>query len=64
MKWKVRQSSLDDIKTLQERFNLNLTTAKILAGREVTDSNRIKFWLEEDVSFLHNPFLFEEMEDF
>ncbi len=64
MKWKVRQAQYDDIKTLQERYNVDLVSAKILAGRGIKEPNEAKFYMENDVSFLHNPFLFEDMEMF
>ena len=64
MKWKIRQAAFDDIRTLQERFGVNLVCAKILAGRGITSPEAVKFYLENDISFLHNPFLFEDMEAF
>ena len=64
MKWKIKQAAFDDIKALQERYALNLVSARILAGRGVVAPESVKFYLEGDISFLHNPFLFEDMEAF
>ena len=64
MKWKIRQAAYEDIKALQDRFALNLISARILAGRGVCSPDKVRFWLENDISFLHNPFLFEDMEFF
>ncbi len=64
MKWKIKQAAFDDIKALQDRFALNLVSAKILAGRGICAPEDVRFWLESDISFLHNPFLFEDMEPF
>ncbi len=64
MKWKIRQAAYEDIKALQDRFALNLVSAKILAGRGICAPQDARFWLESDISFLHNPFLFEDMEFF
>lgn len=64
MKWKIRQAAPQDIGLLQERFNLDLVSAKVLAGRGITKPDQVKFWLEEDISFLHNPFMFEDMQMF
>ncbi len=64
MKWIARQSSQTDIGLLQERLNLDLVSAKIMSGRGVSDVESARFYLENDVSFLHNPFLFEDMETF
>ncbi|MCQ2398451.1 MAG: single-stranded-DNA-specific exonuclease RecJ [Sphaerochaetaceae bacterium] len=64
MKWTSRTFSYSDIGVLQERYNLDLVSAKVFAGRGITDASRIKFYLENDISFLHNPFLFDDMETF
>ena len=64
MKWKTRQAAFDDIKALVDRFGLDLLSARILAGRGVCTPESAKFYLESDISFLHNPFLFEDMELF
>lgn len=64
MKWKMKQAAFDDMKALQDRFALDLISAKILAGRGIHTPDAAKFYLENDISFLHNPFLFEDMEMF
>lgn len=64
MKWKTRQAAFDDIKALVDRFGLDILSARILAGRGVCTPESAKFYLESDISFLHNPFLFEDMELF
>ena len=64
MKWKTRQAAFDDIKALVDRFGLDLLSARILAGRGICTPESAKFYLESDISFLHNPFLFEDMELF
>ena len=57
-------AAAQDIRSLQEHFNLKCLTAKVLAGRGITESRDVKFYLENDISFLHNPFEFEDMELF
>ncbi len=64
MKWTTRQAALEDVKALQERYSLGYIPARILSGRGVLTSSQVKFYLENDISFLHNPFLFEDMEIF
>ena len=64
MKWKTRQAAFDDIKALVDRFGLDFLSARILAGRGICTPESAKFYLESDISFLHNPFLFEDMELF
>lgn len=64
MNWKTRTAAEKDIRSLQGRFNLNQLTAKVLAGRGITEADQVKFYLENDISFLHNPFEFEDMDIF
>lgn len=61
MNWTNRNASVQDMAMLQSRFGVDTITAKILSGRGVTDPDQVKFFLENDVSFLHNPFEFEDM---
>ena len=49
MKWKIRQAAYEDIKALQDRFALNLISARILAGRGVCSPEKARFWLESDI---------------
>ncbi len=49
---------------LHDRFGVDLLTASILARREITEADQIRFFMESDVVHLRNPFLFEDMETF
>ncbi|MDR3200003.1 MAG: single-stranded-DNA-specific exonuclease RecJ [Spirochaetales bacterium] len=51
------------VRKIAERYQLNLLAASILARRGIEDPHDIMFYLETDSRFLHNPFLFVEMED-
>lgn len=62
-KWHKQDISPAEVKSLASRFEMDLLTASILLRREITDPEDIKFFLEKDIRFLHNPFLFVEMED-
>lgn len=64
MKWIARQSSQNAIGLLQDRLKTDLVSAKIMAGRGVENLPQARFYLENDISFLHNPFYFEDMEIF
>lgn len=64
MKWKVKDASFDDMGMLRERYGLDRISARILAARNRTSQEDVKFFLEKDISYLHNPFLFEDMEIF
>lgn len=50
------------VRELAKVHNLDLLTASILTRRGVTAPEKIAFFLEDDERFLHNPFLFPQME--
>lgn len=61
MKWEKPAIDPARVKKMHERYHIDLITASILERRGVSHTD-IRFYLEDDVSFLHNPFLFEDME--
>ncbi len=61
--WKKEDIDKETVKTLSDKYNTDLLTASILVRRGVTSSEQIKFFLERELFFTHNPFLFEEMEE-
>lgn len=63
MKWNKKEISKDVVKEIHQRFGCDLLTSSIFARRNLTKGNDILFFLEDDLRFLHNPFLFNEMED-
>ena len=63
MIWNKAEIDKDAVRALGERYSLDLLTAAILVRRGVETSESIKFFLERDIIFTHNPFLFEEMEE-
>jgi len=64
MEWKKDPVSVEDVRRLNELFGVDYITASLLARRGITKANQIEYFLEDDLSHLHNPFLFEEMEMF
>ncbi len=60
--WNKRPVSKDSVNELQEVFGIDPVTAAVLARRGVSEGAEIKFYLEKDLAYLHNPFLFEDME--
>jgi hypothetical protein len=62
MQWKKSPVSPKEVRNLHERYNVSLLTRAILARRGISGRNDVKFFLENDLSFLHNPFLFDDME--
>lgn len=61
--WVKRNINRDDVSDLYERFGVNALTAAILLRRGITEGEDIQFFLEDDLRFMHNPFLFAGMED-
>ncbi len=63
MIWNKKKIDSDSVKVLAKKYSLDLLTASIFSRRGITESEDMKFYLENDLRFTHNPFLFEEMED-
>ena len=63
MKWTKKNVSPQTVKELAVRFDLDLLAASVLARRGVTDPGELLYFLEDDPRYLHNPFLFNQMED-
>ncbi|WP_320130151.1 single-stranded-DNA-specific exonuclease RecJ [uncultured Sphaerochaeta sp.] len=63
MFWKKSPVSSQDVKHLHEQYGVDLLCASILARRGLTEGNTVKFFLENELTFLHNPFLFDDMEE-
>jgi single-stranded-DNA-specific exonuclease len=63
MKWMKREAPASAIKELCSRYGVDALTASILARRGITSPQDLLYFLEEDPRHLHNPFLFEGMED-
>lgn len=62
MKWEKPPIEGDKVRALAAAHNLDLLTASILTRREMTAPDQIAFFLEEDERYLHNPFIFPDME--
>ncbi len=63
MKWVKEQIDTGIVRSLGERFGIELLPASIFARRGITDPGEIQFYLEDDLKNLHNPFLFDGMDD-
>lgn len=55
--------SKDVVKSLCEKYKLDALEASILARRGIVNGEDILYFLENDTRFLHEPFLFNAMED-
>ena len=63
MVWNKKDISPDTVREISGRFGIDLLPASIFVRRGITDYYRIKFFLEDDLQYLHSPFNFDEMED-
>lgn len=62
--WRKEPVSVELVRKLNETYGVDYITASLLARRGAIEPETVRFFLETDVSFLHNPFLFDEMESF
>ncbi|HAP43095.1 MAG: single-stranded-DNA-specific exonuclease RecJ [Spirochaetes bacterium GWD1_61_31] len=63
MRWRKRDVSAARIRELADKYKLDLLTAAILARRGHSGAESLLYFLEDDMRFLRNPFLFNDMED-
>ncbi len=61
--WNKKEVSKEVVKELYDRYGCDALTSTILARRGITKSSEILFYLEDDLRYQHNPFLFSTMED-
>lgn len=52
-----------EVRSICDRYGVDSLLSSILIRRGLTTPENIKFYLESDVRYLHNPFLFKDMED-
>lgn len=62
--WRKEPVSVELVRKLNETYGVDYITASLLARRGAVEPETVRFFLETEVSFLHNPFLFDEMESF
>jgi single-stranded-DNA-specific exonuclease len=63
MNWEKKDIPPEKVKEISAKYGCDLLTASILTRRGITTGESIKYFLEEDERFLHNPFEFPGMED-
>ncbi|WP_020614287.1 single-stranded-DNA-specific exonuclease RecJ [Sediminispirochaeta bajacaliforniensis] len=61
MIWKKSDIDPEVVRDLSRRYGIDLLIASIMARRGVLSPDDVKFHIEEELSFTHNPFLFDEM---
>ena len=62
MVWNKKKINVDKVKEISERFNIDLLPASILVRRNIVDFEKIRFFLDDDLQYLHSPFSFDGME--
>lgn len=62
--WIKESVQVEDLRSLHEQFGIDYIKATLLSRRGVNEKEKLKYYLESDLSFLHNPFLFDDMESF
>ena len=63
MKWCKETIDQNFVKGMAMRYGIDTLTASILARRKITEPSQVRYFLESDLRYLHNPFLFHAMED-
>jgi single-stranded-DNA-specific exonuclease len=63
MRWIKRDAAPSVVRDLAAKYGIDALAASILARRGITAPEELLYFLEEDPRYLHNPFLFEGMED-
>jgi single-stranded-DNA-specific exonuclease len=60
--WHKKPIDPSEVRSLSARHGIDLLSASIFTRRNLTDSEEIRYFLTDDPSLLHNPFLFHEMD--
>lgn len=63
MNWNKKNVLKSDVEAIQHKYKVDAITASILLRRGITRGRDIFYFLEDDLRFQHNPFLFNSMED-
>lgn len=61
--WVKKEISKSEVSELTKRFGVNPLAASIFVRRGVNTGRDLLYYLEDDLRFQHNPFLFNTMED-
>jgi single-stranded-DNA-specific exonuclease len=63
MKWEKKEISGEQVKEISAKYGCDLLTASILARRGLCTGDSIRYFLEDDLLSLRNPFALDGMED-
>jgi single-stranded-DNA-specific exonuclease len=62
MNWKKNPISSAEVRRLNEHYGIDMVTSSIMVRRNQSSAEQVKFLLERELTYLHNPFLFDDME--
>ncbi len=54
--------SREDARLFADKYGIDELTATLLLSRDIIEPERLKFFLNDDIRILHNPFLFSQMD--
>jgi len=63
MEWAKKEISGEQVKEISVKYGCDLLTASILIRRSINTGDSIRFFLEDDLVSLRNPFFLDGMED-
>ncbi|MDR2069334.1 MAG: single-stranded-DNA-specific exonuclease RecJ, partial [Spirochaetaceae bacterium] len=63
MNWEKRDIPPELVKDLAARYDCDQLTASILARRDIIRGEELRYFLEEELRYLRNPFELPGMED-
>jgi single-stranded-DNA-specific exonuclease len=63
MKWEKKEISPETVKEISAKYGCDLLTASILVRRGFCSGDAIRYFLEDDLASLRNPFALDGMED-
>jgi len=63
MKWEKKEVSPELVKEISAKYGCDLLTASILARRGQITGDSVRYFLEDDITSLRNPFALDGMED-
>ncbi len=62
MAWKKTEIDKELVRHISQKYNIPLMNAIVLVRRGIVEGENIKFFLETDINYLYQPFLFLQME--
>lgn len=63
MKWHKPPVDAEEVRRIADHHGIDLLSASILVRRGVTAHTDLPYYLEDDLRYLHDPFLFPDMPD-